>query len=771
MGSTYTGSAIVLSNSASILDLTGMNTLTLAGGQSLSGYGGVTGTVVAANCTLSPGANGAGGTLSISGNLNLNGNVTNQFDLLLDPASTANDLLNIGGTLNLGGVNIIKINPLAGSLFQGTYHLIKFSALGTGDTNNLQLLGSPGSGLQATLNLTATGLDLIVSQSGGASRIWVGDGFANSWDLTSSNWLNAGLPDTFTNGTFVAFDDSSTNLTVNLPAAVQPAAVTVDAAANYTFQGAGKITGTVSFTKTNSGTLTILNPNDYNGVTTIAQGLLQVGNGVTGGTLGSGALVDNGILFLQQPINSTLSNTITGTGSLVQSGAATLTLAGSNSFTGGIAINSGTLQIGPGGTIGAGNVTNNSALVFSNSANNTVGGVISGTGTVTVLGGASVSLNSSNTYSGPTFVNNGALLVNNTLGTGLVTVASGARLGGVGNIRGSVLINSGGILTPGNPTGTLTISSNLTLNAGSVINFEIGVSTGDRVVVSNDLSLTCTLNITNSGGFGSGTYTLFRYGGNLLASSITFGSLPPGKLYALDTSTPGQVNLIIGTIATNIPAFPGAYGFGSGATGGRGGAIYHVTTLADTGTGSFRDAVSKSGRIVVFDVGGYIALKSAVSVRGNMTIAGQTAPRRRHRFLRRRNFLRRPDQYHLPPHPHPPRQRYCQAPAMIASASTKLPTASSITSASNSAPGTTSTPSAAPPSPCKIPSTRTRPTSNSARTPNPSAKTSRGFTTSSPIPITAIRSRRSTPFSSTTSNTTIPRVTPRTPARPSNTTS
>ena len=73
-------------------------------------------------------------------------------------------------------------------------------------------------------------------------------------------------------------------------------------------------------------------------------------------------------------------------------------------------------------------------------------------------------------------------------------------------------------------------------------------------------------------------------------------------------------------------AFPGALGFGSIATGGRNGTIYHVTTLADSGTGSFRDAVSSSGRTIVFDVGGYISLNSAVSAKSNLTIAGQTAP-------------------------------------------------------------------------------------------------------------------------------------------------
>jgi hypothetical protein len=73
-------------------------------------------------------------------------------------------------------------------------------------------------------------------------------------------------------------------------------------------------------------------------------------------------------------------------------------------------------------------------------------------------------------------------------------------------------------------------------------------------------------------------------------------------------------------------AFPGAQGFGKAATGGRDGSVYHVTNLNDSGPGSFRDAVSSSGRIVVFDVGGYISLKTAVSAKSNLTLAGQTAP-------------------------------------------------------------------------------------------------------------------------------------------------
>ncbi|MDP1511823.1 pectinesterase family protein [Paenibacillus ottowii] len=120
---------------------------------------------------------------------------------------------------------------------------------------------------------------------------------------------------------------------------------------------------------------------------------------------------------------------------------------------------------------------------------------------------------------------------------------------------------------------------------------------------------------------------------NMVVGSMLLTLCPP--LIQAETAAGTEMAKVekVEKIATNIPAFPGAEGGGKYVTGGRGGEVYEVTTLADYGKGeqmipgSLRAAVSSDNRTVVFRVGGTIHLKEPLKILGNnLTVAGQTAP-------------------------------------------------------------------------------------------------------------------------------------------------
>jgi len=196
-------------------------------------------------------------------------------------------------------------------------------------------------------------------------------------------------------------------------------------------------------------------------------------------------------------------------------------------------------ELGGGSTafIGAGGSINPTWRIGARNSTNTYAGVIADAGVTSLIktGTGMLTLSGiANTYSGDTTVSDGTLKVINTNGTatgfGSVTVTSGGTLAGNGILSGPVTVNSGGALAPGNPLGTLRITNDLTLSAGSTTFMQVQHSplTNDSVTVLGTLNEGGTLSVTNSGAaaFANGdTFKLFSAGA--YSGSFTTLVLPP----------------------------------------------------------------------------------------------------------------------------------------------------------------------------------------------------------------------------------------------------
>jgi outer membrane autotransporter protein len=284
--------------------------------------------------------------------------------------------------------------------------------------------------------------------------------------------------------------------------------------------GASGGTG-ASLVKVGAGTLTLSGASTYTGLTAVLGGTLQAGaanafasssaftvisgatldlagfNQTIGSLAGTGS-VTLGSATLTTTNNSTstsFSGTISGTGGMTKVGAGTLLLTGNNTYTGTTTISAGTLQLGNGGASGsiAGDVVNNGVFAINRSDRFTFGNVISGNGAFQQNGTGATVLTASNTYSGTTTVNAGALFVNGSIASSsLTTVNSGAALLGSGTV-GSTVINSRGFLAPGNSPGTMTVAGNLAFQSGAFYVVQLNPTTASTTNVSGTAALAGTV--------------------------------------------------------------------------------------------------------------------------------------------------------------------------------------------------------------------------------------------------------------------------------------
>jgi fibronectin-binding autotransporter adhesin len=413
-GAGISNSAALIVNSGAFLD--GGIILNGAVNQILAGSGSVSPITIPNNTTISPGTNGVAATLTVN-SLTVNGG-TIAFDISTNVSGR--DQLVVQGHMAING-GTLQLLPST-FLTNGTYKLFQAGDGITG-VGNLLVTGFSQPGQIAFLSdAVFQEIDLIVATGGTNSLVWSGTG--GTWDVaTSADWLNSGNPSVFNQGDGVTFNDTgAASPSVSLASAIYPSNVTVSSSAGYTLQdgsgvGAGKLIGPTLINKSGTGALTVLTVNNNTGPTVINGGSMQFGNGSTTGAPGNGNITNNGAVIFGQPDDRTINGIITGTGSVVQQGAATLTLTKDSPYAGGTTISSGTLQVGVGaaaGSIGTGPVTNAGTLIFNRSGSFTVANGIKGAGApspaaLIKLGTGTMTLGGINTYEGNTYISNGTV--------------------------------------------------------------------------------------------------------------------------------------------------------------------------------------------------------------------------------------------------------------------------------------------------------------------------------------------------------------------------
>jgi len=534
-------------------------------------------------------SNNAGASIQL-GSFTLSAGGDNTSTTVSGVVSGTGNLVKQGsGTLTLAGTNTYSGTTTVSA---GTLSVTSDSNLGS---NTVTL--AAGSTLQITGattidNAIALSGDATVSNSADATLSGIISG-ANGLSKSGASALTLSGSNTYSGTTTVSAGTlsvaSDANLgsgTVNLATGTTLAVTgatnidngivlngnaTVSNSADATLSGV--ISGANNFTKSGASTLTLSGSNSYSGTTTVSAGTLSVasdanlGGGavslasgstlaITGATTVDNAIALTGNATVSNSANASLSGVISGGFNLAKSGASTLTLSGSNTYSGTTTVSAGSLSIAGDSNLGSdavslaagttlavtGSSTIDNNLVLAGAATVqaasvvTWSGVISGGNTLAKTGAGTLTLSASNTATGTTTVSAGTLSVTGSTASA-TTVASGATLGGTGTLGGTVTVQNGGALAPGVSPGTLTVNGDLTMAAGSTLAVEINGTTAgtqyDQVIVNGAVDVSgATLSATHGYSPGSGdSYTIIV---NDAADAVTgsFSGLAEGATVA-----------------------------------------------------------------------------------------------------------------------------------------------------------------------------------------------------------------------------------------------
>ncbi|EAX9924742.1 autotransporter outer membrane beta-barrel domain-containing protein, partial [Salmonella enterica] len=397
----------------------------------------------------------------------------------------------------------------------GTLVASNVDALGSGDVTN-----------NATLEMN-TGGDFI-NNIGGTGRV----------EKSGDDTLTLSGSNTYTGGTLI----SDGTLVASNVEALGTGDVTNNATLELNTGGTfdNAISGSGQVVKSGDDVLTLSGANSYSGGTLISDGTLVASNVEA---LGTGDVTDDATLELNT--GGTFDNAIGGSGNVVKSGADTLTLSGSNSYTGGTTISGGTLVASNVEALGTGDVTNNATLELNTGGDfiNNIGG----TGRVEKSGDDTLTLSGSNTYTGGTLINGGTLVASNVeaLGTGDVTDNATLALN-TGGTFDNAISGSGQVVKSGDET--LTLSGTNSYTGGTTISGGTLVATNVEALGSGDVTDDATLELNTGGTFDnaiSGSGQVVKSGDKMLTLSgansysggtlISDGTLVASNVEALGT--------------------------------------------------------------------------------------------------------------------------------------------------------------------------------------------------------------------------------------------